>query len=153
MKRPFGVYFVALWLFFCGTFVLNLFFRTFMSSLMAHKEISQIIKIVGLAFLIYVSIGVIQVKLYQRIISIIVFSFVLIYQISLLLVFFLSPAISIEIIKFILLKVLVVILSIVCIIYLLDPHFRKYAKRYVDWKDQDSMEKYIKKKMLKGIGK
>ena len=162
MKRPYGIYLVAIWFFFgFGIFILSRFNPETSSRLIDNKDISTAISVAGLLVLIYVIVGLIQVKLQQRIIAIIINTILTIYYfldiISLLLVNHsidgIFPLFNLSITPYLCMDVLIVGFSLTCNIYLLKSNFRQYAEKYLEFKKQEYMQKYSLKKTMEQSGK
>ena len=161
MKRPYGIYFVAFWLFYgFGIFVFTGFNTHILPVLTEDKDITSLIWIIGLGMIIYVMVGLIQLKLRQRIIAITLFTIVVIsYSIDIISLLLIKHALfysdfppSMEytpdnraVIFAICLDTLIIGLSIKCIVYLRKSGFKEYAAKYLEFKNLKNIQKDFQK--------
>lgn len=154
MKRPKGVYFVAVWLFWgvFGSF-LNSASRSFLPKIIEDPKTIQIFQMLLMMFIIYLMVGVIRLKPTQRIISIIIMSLVSIFQLYAITTYLLLDHYSNKTIFIICWKLYLILPSVIAIIYLNRKEFREYAKEFLKIKKTENMQKFVQKKSQKNFAK
>ncbi|MDH3974834.1 MAG: hypothetical protein OEV42_11195 [Deltaproteobacteria bacterium] len=149
MKRPKGVYLVAVWLF-LGAFGLSInpVLRILLLGMIENPKTIQIIQTLLLVFIIYLIIGIIKLKPTptQIIISSIIMSLVSIYQLYAIITFLMFVDVSKKTLIITCWKLFLIISSIAAIIYLNRKNFREYAKEFLAENNQAAMLKFIQKK-------
>lgn len=148
MKRPFGVYLVAIWfLFGFGSFTWTPITRTYLPKLINDPKIIQLIATVGLFFIIYNIVGIIRMRSVPLMITAVIFIMLSVSHIVTSLMYIASGNYSN--INIILFKLSLLLFSIISVIYLLRPSFRIFQKKYVEEKRQEAHAKWVQKNAAK----
>ena len=148
MKRPIGVYFVAFWFYFGFVgMIWNPITKIVLPKITQDQNIISFVTLVGALISILIIVGIFQVKVASRNIAITLLGLLSLYQLFAISTFIIYGPINWQVIGY---KLFLTIPSILCVVYLVRPSFRTYAKEFLEFKDQEAERKKILKRMPQG---